>query len=69
MGEAPRDPMPRLLEEVGSTYWRKVFPSGRRQEPETQAQRELEGHAAGSRRLEGETGHPQVALGPWKEAL
>lgn len=41
----------------------------RRQEPETQAQRKPGGHAGGNRRLERELGHPQVAPGPWKEAL
>ena len=51
-------PLPRLLEEAESARRREDLPNGRRQEPETSMQMELEGHMGDDRRLEGKMGNP-----------
>lgn len=58
MKEAASDPLPRLLEEAESARRREDLPNGRRQEPETSMQMELEGHMGDDRRLEGKMGNP-----------
>lgn len=58
MKEAPSDPLPRLLEEAEPARRREDLPNGRRQEPETLVQMELEGRMGDDRRLEGKMGNP-----------